>query len=67
MGKESDVDELLTTEDVARRLRLSPDTLVTWRSTREADLPYVKLGKAVRYRPEDVRAFVDSRLQAAHE
>lgn len=62
MGKETGMDDLMTTEEAARALRLAPDTLATWRSTREADLPYVKLGRAVRYRPEDVRAFVDSRV-----
>lgn len=58
-------DALLTPRDVARKLAISEETLTTWRCTRRQHIPYVKVGHLVRYRPADVSAFIESRLQAA--
>lgn len=54
---------LLTPQDVADRLGVSTTTLSTWRCTKRYPLPYVKVGRLVRYRVEDVDAFEISRLQ----
>lgn len=61
------LEALMTTEAAAEVLRLKPETLATWRYTREGGgLPFVKLGGGrVRYRPSDVRAFIEQKLQAA--
>ena len=58
-------DALLTSEDVARKLAVSEDTLTTWRCTRRQHIPFVKVGRLVRYRPADVSAFIAQNLQAA--
>lgn len=60
---------LLTPQDVATRLGVSTTTLSTWRCTKRYPLPYVKVGRLVRYRLADLDAFELARLQevAANE
>lgn len=51
------VPELLTAEEVAERLEVTPRYVL--RLAREGRLPRVKLShKCVRFRPDDVRAYV---------
>jgi excisionase family DNA binding protein len=54
--------QLLNEEDAARVLGVRRPTLATWRSTHRYDLPYVKAGRLVRYRAEDLAAFIQRRL-----
>ncbi len=56
------MEPLLTPAEVAKILGVRPTTLANWRSTGRYDLPYVKLGSVVAYRPEDVRAWVAKRV-----
>ena len=53
--------KLLTEAEAADYLSVEPQTLCTWRCTRRYNLPYIKVGRLVRYRPEDVEAFLESR------
>lgn len=53
---------LLSPQDVADRLGVSATTLATWRCTKRYPLPYVKVGRLVRYRLADVEAFETDRL-----
>jgi hypothetical protein len=43
-------DPLLTPPEFAARIRTAEKTLEVWRSTKEVDIPYVKIGRLVRYR-----------------
>lgn len=52
--------DLLTPEQVATALSVSHRTLAAWRSTRRNPLPYVKVGRLVRYRRQDVAAWLES-------
>jgi predicted site-specific integrase-resolvase len=53
------LSKLLTEIETAEILGVSPTTLATWRCTRRYPLPYVRVGRrAIRYRAEDVAAFV---------
>lgn len=54
---------LLTKEDVSEILGVSTGTLAVWRATKRYNLPYVKSGRLIRYREEDVEAFITSRLR----
>ena len=54
---------LLTKEDVSTILGVSVGTLAVWRTTKRYNLPYVKAGRLIRYREEDVQAFINSRIQ----
>jgi excisionase family DNA binding protein len=54
---------LMTPEQVAEYLGVSVETLNVWRCTKRYNLPYIKAGRLVRYRPQDVEGFVTSRIQ----
>ncbi|TMU78771.1 helix-turn-helix domain-containing protein [Pseudomonas fluorescens] len=53
---------LMTSNEVAAALALSNKTLAAWRSSGRSPLPFFKLGSRVRYRSEDVIAWLESRL-----
>ena len=57
------IEKLLTPQNVADMLGVGVDTLNVWRATRRYDLPYIKAGRLVRYRLDDVMAFIESRRQ----
>jgi predicted DNA-binding transcriptional regulator AlpA len=40
-------------------------TLAVWRCTKRYNLPWTKIGRSVRYRLEDVEAFIASRTVGA--
>jgi predicted site-specific integrase-resolvase len=55
-------EELLTAEDVAKLLKVSVHTLASWRREKKPDvLPWIVVGASIRYRPEDVQKWLDSR------
>lgn len=59
MRKQSD---LITTEQAAEMLGLSnPRTLDNWRSTNRYSIPYVKVGRMVRYRASDIQDFIEKK------
>lgn len=53
--------DLLTPDQVAATLGLSHRTLAAWRSSRRSELPWVKVGSRIRYRRQDVAAWLESR------
>jgi len=53
----------LTEAEVAERLAISPRTLQTWRY-KGGGPRYLKVGSAVRYRPEDVAAWLERQTRA---
>ena len=55
---QSPLTELLTPEQVARLTGLSPETLAQWRSQKRG-IPYLKMGRAVRYHPSDVQNYLE--------
>jgi hypothetical protein len=54
-------DPLLTEVQAAEELGVEPVTLQVWRSTRRYDLPYVKVGRLVRYRRSAIEQFLAAR------
>jgi hypothetical protein len=52
---------LLETVHAADELGLSPRTLEGWRRRGEGP-PYLKIGRRVKYRPEDIEAYKAARL-----
>jgi hypothetical protein len=52
---------MLTQEEAADLLSISPATLATWRCTGRYDLPFVRIGRAIRYLEADVLAFINKR------
>jgi hypothetical protein len=53
--------ELLDEKQAAEHLTVSPGTLSVWRSTGRYNLPFVKIGRMVRYRLTDLDAWIAGR------
>ena len=55
-----DEKEFLNETEVAKLLSISIDTLRAWRrkKTRAANLPFVKIGKLVRYSRSDLEEYI---------
>ena len=51
---------LLSTPEAAELLGISPGTMIVWRSNQRVNLPYIKLSRSVKYRLEDLDAFISS-------
>lgn len=60
MATPNTLEELLTEHDVSRVTGLSLASVRRWRLLRQGP-KYLKLGSAVRYRREDVSAWLESR------
>jgi excisionase family DNA binding protein len=58
-------EPLLIPEAVARLLACSPKTVYGWAAI--GLIPSVRLGRLVRFRPEDVRRFIEARAEAPQE
>ena len=54
---------LLDEHEAANLLQISPGTLQVWRSTGRYALPFVKVGRRVRYRPEDLQKWLQDRTR----
>jgi predicted DNA-binding transcriptional regulator AlpA len=54
------LQELLTERDVARIIGLSVASVRRWRLLRQGPR-YLKIGSAVRYKPEDISEWLESR------
>lgn len=55
---------LITPECAAALLGVTPNTLGIWRTTRRYPLPFVKVGRLVRYKRADILAFIESRTRS---
>ncbi len=53
--------DLLTREEAAAYLGVTPHTLAVWKSTKRYNLPVVKVGRLARYRKTDLDAFIARR------
>lgn len=55
-----DEDRLLTSEEAAELLGLkNKDTLSVWRTTKRYQLPYIKVGRLVRYQLSSIKKFIE--------
>lgn len=60
-------DRLMDPAEVAELLGTTTGTLSVWRCTRRYHLPYVRVGRRVRYRRADVENFIAERTVGAVE
>lgn len=51
--------------DAAEFLGVKPGTLSVWRCTRRVDIPYVKLGRRVVYRRDDLEKYMRTQTVGA--
>lgn len=56
-------DALLTTQEAAKLLDVSPQTLEVWRCTKRYQLAYIKVGRNVRYSKSQIVAFIAARTR----
>ena len=54
-------DKLLTPREVADIIQLDFRTLANWRASGAENLKFLKIGGRVRYDPEDVNTWLDSK------
>jgi hypothetical protein len=57
--------ELLTEVEAALEIDVTPGTLSVWRSTGRYGIPFIKIGRKVRYRKSDLLAWLESRTRAS--
>ena len=57
-------NDLMTSAEVARLLRIHPVTLSIWRSD-DRGPAFIRMGNRVRYRPEEVEAYLNDRRSDA--
>ena len=55
--------DLLDDKAAAAMLDVSPGTLSVWRSTGRYALPFLKIGRKVRYRRADLLAWLEKRVR----
>lgn len=65
--KTNQAQALLTDKEAAAYLNLSASTLAVWRCTKRQELPFIKLGRAVRYRQADLDKWLESQTVGATE
>jgi len=58
---------LVPRPQAARLLGVKAETLATWASTKRYDLPYIKVGRCVRYRVTDLQAFLAANVHGQME
>lgn len=56
-----DTDVLTDTAGASKLLHIPAATLIKWRSTGENNVPYIKIGKQVKYRTTDLRKYIERR------
>lgn len=56
-------DPLLDDKAAAKVIDVSPGTLPVWRSTGRYNLPFIKIGRKVRYRRSDLDNWLQARTR----
>ena len=56
--------ELLDEQQAAISIDVTPGTLSVWRSTGRYNLPFIKVGRKVRYRRADLETWLEARTHA---
>ena len=65
MSETASTDRLLRPDEVADRLGIPPGTLANWRY-QHLGPTYLKVGRHVRYRADDVDAWLDRQTVTSH-
>ena len=58
-------DEILGNNDAAEYIGVTPRTLEVWRCTKRYQIPFIKVGRLVKYRKSALDAFLESRTVGA--
>lgn len=55
-----DTDALIDTDGASNLLSVPSATLAKWRSTGEVRIPYIRLGRQIKYRTSDLKRFIET-------
>ena len=55
-----EIDALTDTDGASSLLAIPAATLIKWRSTGEVRIPYVRIGRQIKYRTSDLKAFIET-------
>ncbi len=58
-------DEIFGNTSAAEYIGVTPRTLEVWRCTKRYQIPFIKVGRLVKYRKSALDAFLDSRTVGA--
>lgn len=58
---DSTLPRLLDTNQTAELLGVRPSTLIAWRYAGDYSLPVTKVGRAIRYKLDDIERYLDHR------
>ena len=61
------MNNLLSTDQAAEKLGISPNTLRVWRSKNRIDLPYFKIGALVKYLEDDIDSYINNNRHATNK
>lgn len=53
-------DVLTDTDGASTLLNIPAATLIKWRSTGQNNIPYIRIGRQIKYRTSDLRAYIDA-------
>lgn len=59
----NNTEKLLDREEAANFLGVKKNTLAVWATNKRYALPYVKIGRLVKYRLSDLHAFIENHMQ----
>lgn len=55
--------KLLSRKEAASYLSVQPQTLAVWASTKRYQLPYIKIGRSIKYKVDDLEQFIQQNYQ----
>lgn len=59
----TEIQELLTSAETAKYLKVKENTLAIWRCTKRYPLAYIKIGSRVYYKSCDLAAFIEQQYE----
>lgn len=65
LGTATTPTPLLSPAEAAAILGVKAETLSVWRCTKRYPLPFVRVGRSIKYRREDLEAFISGRTVGA--
>lgn len=54
---------LLNTQEAALLLNITPRTLVVWRHEQRSPIPFVRVGRNIRYHVDDIASFIERQTE----
>ena len=62
--KHQSTDPLFTPPEAAAYIGVTENTLSVWRCVGRYEIPFVKIGRLVRYKRSDIEAWIESRTRS---